>query len=485
MASGRQRRRARGSVGSAPDARTYRTRARRAIRQPAKSVGGGPLYVGPVRRHDRRAIRMVQAASAGVNIMQSGPAFYHPDFEPSSILLPQDQLEKNAWCFVPDTPVTMADGTRKRIEDVRPGDVVVSHLGRARRVVRKFRRDVAEDIVVLSVRGTSETIRCTANHEFKAVAAEDINCAHQKSSWAMCKPGSANNAATCEACVAKSRNPKPDWDGKIRAGELKRHDCLYEPVYSVENVPTELQNEKLLRFLGYYLAEGSASLKKAVVQIAMSREKDRDCIAEIEALCGGLFPKATVTRRDRPERGTIDLCIYSKRAAEVCLRHCGRYSHQKKLSQDIVDLPSRLLLPLLGAYSNGDGGQTTGSNAGILELTTVSIDLAHQLVFLLRKCGIPSSHYVQEIAKKIRVILLRSPLFNERIKLRYDVTCELLKQAGVQYEFVDSEGTSALSQMVSLVSLGDYASYYLAILYRVDPSPVKVISYLKDRLAQG
>ena len=46
MASGRQRRRARGSVGSAPDARTYRTRARRAIRQPAKSVGGDPLYVG-------------------------------------------------------------------------------------------------------------------------------------------------------------------------------------------------------------------------------------------------------------------------------------------------------------------------------------------------------------------------------------------------------------------------------------------------------
>jgi glucose/mannose-6-phosphate isomerase len=49
---------------------------------------------------------------------------------------------------------------------------------------------------------------------------------------------------------------------------------------------------------------------------------------------------------------------------------------------------------------------------------------------------------------------------------------------------VDSEGTSPLAQMVNLVSIGDYASYYLAILYRVDPSPVKVISYLKDRLAQ-
>ena len=90
-----------------------------------------------------------------------------------------------------------------------------------------------------------------------------------------------------------------------------------------------------------------------------------------------------------------------------------------------------------------------------------------------------------EIAQKIRVILLRSPLFNERVKLRYEVTCELLKRAGVAYEFVDGEGKSALSQMMSLVMVGDFTSYYLAILYGVDPSPVDVISYLKDRLAKG
>jgi glucose/mannose-6-phosphate isomerase len=90
----------------------------------------------------------------------------------------------------------------------------------------------------------------------------------------------------------------------------------------------------------------------------------------------------------------------------------------------------------------------------------------------------------EEIASKVRIILLRSPTFNRRIKLRYDVTVELLKQAGVAYEFVDSEGQSALARMVSLVSIGDWVSYYLAILYGVDPSPVKVISYLKDRLAK-
>jgi len=89
------------------------------------------------------------------------------------------------------------------------------------------------------------------------------------------------------------------------------------------------------------------------------------------------------------------------------------------------------------------------------------------------------------IIAKIRVVLLRSPAFNQRIKIRYDVTCELLKQAGVVYEYVDSQGNSPLAQMMSLVMMGDFTSYYLAILNNVDPSPVKVISYLKDQLAKG
>ena len=90
-----------------------------------------------------------------------------------------------------------------------------------------------------------------------------------------------------------------------------------------------------------------------------------------------------------------------------------------------------------------------------------------------------------EVAQMIRVVLLRSPLLNERVNLRYEVTCELLKRAGVEYEYVDSLGKSALAQMMSLVMMGDFASYYLAILYKVDPSPVEVINYLKDRLAKG
>jgi glucose/mannose-6-phosphate isomerase len=90
-----------------------------------------------------------------------------------------------------------------------------------------------------------------------------------------------------------------------------------------------------------------------------------------------------------------------------------------------------------------------------------------------------------ELLPKLRVMMLRAPSYNARVKLRYDVTSGLMKQAGVPYEFVDSEGSSPLAQMCSLISLGDYVSYYLAMLYNVDPSPVKAISYLKEQLGKS
>ncbi len=90
-----------------------------------------------------------------------------------------------------------------------------------------------------------------------------------------------------------------------------------------------------------------------------------------------------------------------------------------------------------------------------------------------------------ELASKIVVVLLRSTLLPQRIQLRYQVTCRLLDQARVDYQFVDGDGTNPLSQVMSLVLFGDYVSYYLAILYNIDPTPVKAIDYLKEQLEAG
>jgi len=87
-----------------------------------------------------------------------------------------------------------------------------------------------------------------------------------------------------------------------------------------------------------------------------------------------------------------------------------------------------------------------------------------------------------ELASKIVVVLLRSAYLPKRIQLRYQLTCQLLEQAKVSYQIVDSEGTSPLSQVMSLMLFGDYVSFYLAILYMTDPSPTEAIDYLKEQL---
>ncbi len=109
----------------------------------------------------------------------------------------------------------------------------------------------------------------------------------------------------------------------------------------------------------------------------------------------------------------------------------------------------------------------------------------HEVFPELNHNAIVGYQFPKELADIMRVIILRSPLLGQRILLRQRITHELLEGVGVSCQYVDGKGNCPLSQMMSLVLFGDYVSYYLAILYRVAPSPVKVIDYLKEQLARG
>jgi glucose/mannose-6-phosphate isomerase len=81
------------------------------------------------------------------------------------------------------------------------------------------------------------------------------------------------------------------------------------------------------------------------------------------------------------------------------------------------------------------------------------------------------------------VLLLHSTHFAERILKRYQLTTELLEEAQILCEVVQAEGQCPLSHMLSLTYLGMWTSYYLGILYGVDPSTTPSIDVLKRRLA--
>ncbi len=85
----------------------------------------------------------------------------------------------------------------------------------------------------------------------------------------------------------------------------------------------------------------------------------------------------------------------------------------------------------------------------------------------------------------LTVLLLRSDRDNPRHKIRFDVTAELLDRAGVAHKTLRFDGQSMLSEVLQMVMFTDYVTFYLALLNGADPTEVKSIDFLKDRLAKA
>ncbi|MDI6778658.1 MAG: bifunctional phosphoglucose/phosphomannose isomerase [Bacteroidota bacterium] len=82
------------------------------------------------------------------------------------------------------------------------------------------------------------------------------------------------------------------------------------------------------------------------------------------------------------------------------------------------------------------------------------------------------------------VIFLHDKGDYKRVQLRMKIMEGIVKEYASNVVNIYSEGNSLLTRMFSLIFLGDWISYYLAILNKVDPTPVKVIDYLKAELAK-
>ena len=106
-----------------------------------------------------------------------------------------------------------------------------------------------------------------------------------------------------------------------------------------------------------------------------------------------------------------------------------------------------------------------------------------QVVPELNHNAVVGYKFPNELIPYLSVVMLRSNHLSERNIERYKITAELLIKAGAKVAFADGRGISPLAQMMSLVLLGDYVSYYLAALNGTDPTPVDNINYLKQRLA--
>jgi glucose/mannose-6-phosphate isomerase len=92
---------------------------------------------------------------------------------------------------------------------------------------------------------------------------------------------------------------------------------------------------------------------------------------------------------------------------------------------------------------------------------------------------------VDELSKYFSIILIRDDDEPRWIRQRIETTKELICKESVKTFEIQSIGKSRMAKMSSIICTGDFTSVYLAVLREIDPTPVRTISVLKEKIRQS
>jgi glucose/mannose-6-phosphate isomerase len=79
-------------------------------------------------------------------------------------------------------------------------------------------------------------------------------------------------------------------------------------------------------------------------------------------------------------------------------------------------------------------------------------------------------------------IIIKDDQTNPRNLKRMDLLGEILREKGSNVSFLDIKNGSLTSKVFSILTFGDWTSYYLALEYKIDPTPVKMVEDFKKKL---
>jgi glucose/mannose-6-phosphate isomerase len=80
------------------------------------------------------------------------------------------------------------------------------------------------------------------------------------------------------------------------------------------------------------------------------------------------------------------------------------------------------------------------------------------------------------------VIFLENHQHSARIDARLSLTKNIIRDRGIDVVEVYAEGSTILQQLISLIIIADWVTYYLALLYENNPASIVNIDYLKGEL---
>ncbi len=91
-------------------------------------------------------------------------------------------------------------------------------------------------------------------------------------------------------------------------------------------------------------------------------------------------------------------------------------------------------------------------------------------------------HFPTELRDQALFLFLENSFDHPQNNKRFAILKELFDHQNVRYEVIEPQGDTPIEQKLSSVIFGDYASFYLAILNNINPTPVDTIQWAKKKL---
>ena len=356
-------------------------------------------------------------------------------------------------CFDENALILMGDSSVKRILDVKVGEKVVTHRGRARTVTKTYHRSYKGALVSLNVGGCPDKLRMTPNHEVLAITFDAPASLRAKSGakyfWS--KPKYNAGLRWVRADQLKPQDvlaiPKQEYEIESRVFDLRQvvphyyadgravwattpsrnpnqetyHNlaarfgttahvigaivteqrCAVDTLGSRVNAylddiaytrlmqPVKTHrfialDERLMRLLGYYIADGYAVGNENNRQVRFAfGAHERRYAEDVRELIGAIFGYHGVTVREIP-RHVLEVFVHNLAIARFFESLVPRGALHKKLPGYVLNQSKECLRQLLIGALRGDGCL---KDARRIAYKTVSPHLAHQLAEVFVRLG--------------------------------------------------------------------------------------------------
>jgi len=270
-------------------------------------------------------------------------------------------LEDN--CLVKGTKI-FANKTLKNIEDMKKGDLVLTHKGRWKKVLRVFKRKIKDDVIHIKFYYNREGVKATKEHPFYVLR-------DGKKIWAR-----ADDLRLSDKIIYA----KEKFDNISIKNEISWLD---------ENNQKEVivPNEDFYKLCGLYIAEGHTSKNGIVFSL---NENERDLVDFIFKFAKNINRSACEINDKR--NGGTQVKIPCRPLANIFKKLFGHGAKNKKIPDGWESLPSRYLYSLLEGYLLGDGYL----NKKRLHIATASKKLYSQLIRIMNNLNIFTQLYETE-----------------------------------------------------------------------------------------